>query len=115
MAEPGPLTRRVLEYTQTMERLVPIVEAPADWAPLAELVAVDEFQRIGTFLEVQDWSQYTEMLTRWASATDAFAATVRRITESHGLVYLEVEERHDRGADTTVVRSMTVFELDDDR
>ena len=50
----------------------PDVDDPVDWAPLAELVAVDDFERVGTFLEVQNWSQYTEMLTRWASATDSF-------------------------------------------
>src|SRR5439155_26542755 len=70
MAEPGPLTRKVLDYVQAMERLVPVVKAPADWAPLAEFVAVDEFERVGTFLEVQNWEDYTELLTRWASATE---------------------------------------------
>ena len=86
----------------------------ADWAPLAEFVAVDEFERIGTFLEVQNWQQYTEMLTQWASAIASFETTVRRISESRGLVYFEVEERHFRGGDVNVVNSMTVFEFDDD-
>jgi hypothetical protein len=90
----GPFTRTVLEFVQTMARLVPVVDRDADWAPLAELVAVDEFERVGTFCEVQNWPQYTEMLTQWASATDAFETTVRRISESRGLVYFEVEERH---------------------
>lgn len=109
MAGIGPLTRRVLEYTHAIESLVPSVEAPADWAPLAEFVAVDEFERVGTFLEVQGWQQYTEMLTRWASATESFETTVRRISESAGLVYFEVEERHFRGGNVNTVNSMTVF------
>jgi hypothetical protein len=82
----GPLTRQVLAYVQTMERLVSAVNAPADWTPLAEFVAVDEFERIGTFLEVQDWHQYTEMLTQWARAVDSFETTVRRISELRTLV-----------------------------
>ena len=110
----GPLTRKVLDYEQAMKRLVPTIEAPADWAPLAEFVAVDTFERVGTFLEVQNWQQYTEMLTQWASATETFETTVRRISELPGLVYFEIEERHFRGGDVHVVNSMTVFEFDED-
>ncbi len=110
----GPLTRKVLGYEQTMKRLVPGVGSPADWAPLAEFVAVDEFERIGTFLEVQNWRQYTEMITAWARAIESFETTVRRISEFDSLVYFEIEERHFRSGRVTVVNSMTVFEFDDD-
>jgi hypothetical protein len=112
--ESGPLTRRVLDYDRTMRGLVPAVESPSDWAPLTEFVAVDEFERVGTFLEVQTWQQYTEMLTQWASRTASFETTVRRISELPGLVYYEIEERHTRGDDVHVVSSLTVFEFDDD-
>jgi hypothetical protein len=108
----GPLTRKVLDYDDAMERLVADVDDPVDWAPLAEMVAVDDFERVGTFLEVQNWSQYTEMLTRWASATDSFETSVRRISGSGALVYYEVEERHVRGDTVNVINSMTVFEFD---
>ncbi len=114
MTDPGPLTTTVLEYVKTMERLVPTVERPDDWAPLTEFVAVDEFERVGTFLEVQSWSQYTEMLTQWASAIATFETTVQRISELPGLVYYEVEERHLVGDQVNVVNSLTVFEFDDD-
>ena len=110
----GPLTRRVLDYTEAMRRLVPDIASPADWAPLASFVAVDDFERVGTFLEVQDWQQYTEMLTGWASATDSFETTVRRISEVDDLVYFEIEERHHRGGSTHVVNSLTVFAFDGD-
>ena len=110
----GPLTRKVLEYEQTMRRLVPDLEGPADWAPLAEYVAVDEFERVGTFLEVQNWQQYTEMITQWARATESFETTVRRISEIDPFVYFEIEERHFRSGSVNVVNSMTVFEFDDD-
>jgi hypothetical protein len=108
----GPLTRKVLEYDQTMKRLVAAVEDPVDWGPLAEFVAVDDFERIGTFLEEQNWNQYTEMLTRWASATESFETTVRRTSETGALVYYEIEERHFRGDNVNVINSMTVFEFD---
>ena len=114
MTDPGPLTRTVLDYVRTMERLVPTVDAPEDWAPLTEFVAVDEFERVGTFLEVQSWSQYTEMLTQWASAIATFETTVQRISELPGLVYYAVEERHLLGENVNVVNSLTVFEFDDD-
>jgi hypothetical protein len=110
----GPLTRKVLDYAQTMERLVPTVTEPSDWAELADFVAVGDFERVGTFLEVQDWTQYTEMLSQWASTIDSFEATVRRTSEVQGHVYFEVEERHRRGENVSVVNSMTVFEFDDD-
>jgi hypothetical protein len=109
----GPLTGKVLDYVETMRRLVPAADAAADWAPLENFVAVDEFERVGTFLEQQNWQQYTEMLTQWASATNSFETTVRRITEVGGFVYFEVEERHFRGDNVHVVNSMTVFGFDD--
>lgn len=110
----GPLTRKVLDYTRDMSDLVPTIESADDWAPLETHVAVDDFERIGTFLEVQDWREYTEMLTMWASATESFETTVRRIAELDDLVYYEIEERHHRGGDVHVVNSMTVFAFDED-
>ena len=109
----GGLTGTVLDYTRTIEDLVGDSGA-RDWSPLTRFVAVDHFERVGTFLEVQDWQQYTEMLTQWASATDKFETTVRRISEVAGLVYFEIEERHSRGDNVNVVNSMTVFEFSED-
>jgi hypothetical protein len=108
----GPLTRKVLGYDEIMKRLVAESENPTDWSPLIEYVAVDDFERVGTFLEVQNWDQYTEMLTRWASATESFETTVRRISEFGALVYYEIEERHSRGNNVNVINSMTVFDFD---
>jgi hypothetical protein len=110
--EGGPLTQVVLSYERVMRELVPTVKAPADWAPLAEFVAVDDFERVGTFLEVQDWGEYTVMLTRWATSIDSFETSVRRISELSDLVYYEIEERHRRGNVVGVVNSLTVFAFD---
>ena len=94
---------------------MPAIEAPADWAPLAEFVAVGRV-RAGRARSsrCRTGEQYTEMLTQWATAVDSFETTVRRISELAGLVYFEVEERHFRGGSVNVVNSMTVFEFDDD-
>jgi hypothetical protein len=112
--EYGPLTQRVVEYQDTVRQLVPTVKTPDDWAPLGSLIATDTFERIGTFLEAQNWQQYTQMLTGWAQTVDSFDTTVRRITELDHLVYFEIEERHHFGDLTHVVNSMTVFEFDAD-
>lgn len=108
----GPLTRRVLDYDKTIKRLVAVSQKPPDWTVLAEFVAVEDFERVGTFLEVQDWNQYAEMLTGWASATESFETSVRRISEFGALVYYEIEERHFRHNNVNVINSMTVFEFD---
>jgi hypothetical protein len=114
VGETGPLTRKVMQYQNTVRQLVPTVKTPEDWAPLASLIAIDRFERIGTFLEVQDWQQYAEMLTGWAQSVDSFETTVRRVSELSELVYFEIEERHFFGDSTHVVNSMTVFEFDAD-
>jgi hypothetical protein len=111
----GPLTGKVMAYQELMKMLVPTVHEATDWEPLSEFVAAGEFHRVGTLLEVQDWPQYTEMLTRWAGSIDTFDTVVKRVTEVPGLVYFEIEERHTRGERTRVVNSMTVFDFDDDQ
>jgi hypothetical protein len=112
--ETGPLTRRVMQYQDTVRQLVRTVITPEDWAPLASLIAIDCFERIGTFLEVQNWQQYAEMLTGWADSVDSFETTVRRVSELSQLVYFEIEERHFFGDKAHVVNSMSVFEFDTD-
>lgn len=109
--DPGPLTRKVLDYDATLRGIVPTAKQPADWAPLRPFLA-DDFQRIGCFLEVQDFAQYAEMLTMWTSMTATFETSVRQITEHAPLVYYEVEERHYFGDNVNVVNSLSVFEFD---
>ena len=110
----GPLTWTVLGYEAAMRRLVPTVRVRQDWQPLTEFVAVEDFERVGTFMERQDWRTYTEMLTQWAGSIDSFETSVHRVSESGNLVYYEIEERHHRGGNVSVVNSLTVFEFGDD-
>ncbi|MBV9923140.1 MAG: hypothetical protein JOY78_20135 [Pseudonocardia sp.] len=113
MSATGPLATRYLEYCEAMERLVSSAQSPDDWAPLAEYVAVNEFERTGVFCEVQNWQQYIEMLTRWGGSVERFETTVLRATELDHLLYYEVEERHRRGEDVHLLKSMSVVEFND--
>ena len=113
----GALSRRVLDFEAALKRLVQAARKPgftsADWAPLAEFAAVDEFERVGTWLEVMNWQEYTEFLTQWASSSMGFETTVRRVSELPGLVYLEIEERHTRASNIAVVNSLSVYEFNE--
>ncbi len=110
------LSAKVLEYDQIISRLVKAAKQPgfsqADWAPLAELIAVEEFERIGILREVMDWRQYSEFLTKWAASKD-FWTRLRRITEKAPFVFYEVEEHHLNDDGETVINSMSVFEFDE--
>lgn len=113
MSNSGPLSQIVVQYQNTVRELVPTISGPDDWAPLGKLIDTEVFERVGTFLEVQDWKQYTEMLTGWAQSVDSFDTTLLRVTEQAPLVYFEIEERHHFGELTHTVNSMTVFEFGD--
>lgn len=106
--------RTVLEYSLVIKRLVDEAKKPGftvdSWAPLAELVAVDEFERVGAFKEVMKWSDYVDFLTNWATSSE-WECSFKRITETADLVFLELEERNAVGDFTSVVNSLSVYKL----
>ncbi len=112
------LSRTVLRYCDAFARLAdqakqaPLVDA--DWAALEALVDVDQFERLGVFLtktsEVLGWAQYKQYVTKFAAAT-AWEGTLRRITETPGLVILELEERNTRGGVTDISNTVTIYEF----
>lgn len=110
------LSRTVLGYSLLMKRLVDRAKEPgfsaASWAPIAELVAVDDFERVGNFKEVMRWPEYVDFLTGWAPAA-SWACSFKRITEQDGLVFLELEERSEMGEFSSTVNSLSVYEFDD--
>ena len=112
--DPGPFTRTVLEYVRTMKGLVPAVKDPADWAPLADFVAVDEFERVGTFLEVQNWRQYTEMLTQWGSARPRSRPRCVGSPSCPASSTSRSKSGTSEAMTSHVVNSMTVFEFNED-
>ena len=78
------LARKVLEYSLIMKQKVDEAKQPGfsvdSWAPLAALVDVETFERIGNFKEVMTWPQYVEFLTKWAQGSD-WEGSFKRITE----------------------------------
>ncbi len=110
------LSRTVLDYSLTMKRLVDEAKKPGfsteRWAELAEFVAADEFVRVGNFKEVMTWAEYTGFLTVWATSSE-WEGSFRRITESGGIVFLELEERSKAGDYCSVVNSVSVYEFND--
>lgn len=107
-------SRIVLEYSLLMKRLVDEAKQPGfgveSWAPLAELVAVDEFERVGNFKEVMSWPDYVAFLTKWAMSSE-WECSFKRVTERDNLVFLELEERSKVGAYQSVVNSVSVYEF----
>jgi hypothetical protein len=108
--------RTVLEYCITTKRLVDEAKRPGftvdSWSPLAELVAVDKFERVGAFKEVMKWPDYVEFLTNWATSSE-WECSFKRITETEGLVFLELEERSAVGDFSNAVNSLSVYQFDE--
>ncbi len=112
----GPLAQKVVDFERIVKEIVVRAKdpdfGPDGWAPLGELVAVEEFERVGCWLEVMNWKEYTDFLTEWASATE-FDTVFRRVSELPGLVFLELQERNAKGDEVSVVNSLTVYEFND--
>jgi len=96
--ELGPLTKIAKRFVEAQGKVLAVgVKSPADWAPVAEFVAVREFKRVGAYLEELDWPAYCAFLTGWASGGTHFEMTEFHITEVGNAVFQEIEERHRRG------------------
>jgi hypothetical protein len=113
----GRLSKIVLEYVAIYARTVVKVKRPGftqdGWDELAQLIAIDEFERVGAQQEVMDWPAYRARLTQFASTAE-WKGTFRRITEVPGLVFLELTEELTRGDEIEVVNSVTVYEFNGD-
>lgn len=107
-------SRAAVQYAVITKQLVDVAKQPGfgveDWAPLADLVDTDEFERIGNFKEVMNWDQYTGFLTNWATASE-WDGLFKRVSEVDGVVYLELEERTKMGDFESVVNSISVYEF----
>lgn len=114
--ELGPLTRLVNQFVaaQTKARLAGIT-SPADWAPVTEFVAVDEFKRVGAYLEELNWDDYAKFLTGWADGGTRFEMTEFHITEAGNAVFQEIEERHYRGDEFIRKNVIAVYRFNDAR
>jgi hypothetical protein len=113
----GPLSTKVLEYAQIVKDLVARAKQPGysrdDWAPLTEMIAVDEFERIGIWREKMTWDDYLDFMVPWAESKD-FDTRLLRMTEAENRVFFEIEEHHTRDGGVAIVNSMNVYEFNDD-
>lgn len=116
IGEYGGLCRRVLEYSQITGRLVGEAKKPdftvESWDPLRELIATEDFVRVGNFKEVMDWTQYVTFLTDWAKSSE-WDCSFKRITQSGNVVFLELEERSRIGDFSNSVNSVSVYEFNE--
>jgi hypothetical protein len=106
------LARIVLDFSAIMKGVVDQAKRPGftidGWAPLAKLVAVEEFERVGPFKDAMRWPQYAEFLTRWATSSE-WEYSFKRATEVPPLVFLELEERSVVNGRRSVVNSLSVY------
>jgi hypothetical protein len=112
---PEKLSHVMLRFSAMIEERAQGKDLTADdWAPLADLVAVKDFERVGAYTEVMNWPQYIRFLTEWAGKT-RFEKTIRRISEVGNVVFEEIEERHYKGDDFIRKNVLVVYEFDDAR
>jgi len=111
----GPYSRLALTYSFLMRDLVVKSKDPAftaaDWAPLAALVATEDFERIGNFREKVTWKQYSELLTMWGKAT-VWDFTVRRVTEGDRYAIVELEEYATYPDRKEIYSSVSTYDFD---
>lgn len=96
--EVGPLRKIVNAFCESQAKVLAAgVSSPSDWAPMAEFLAVDEFKRVGAYLQEFDYPEYCEFMTGWAAGGTRFEMTEFYSSEIGNAVFQEIEERHYRG------------------
>jgi hypothetical protein len=113
----GPLSKIVLQWGDHMKRIVDYDGkqpgfGPDGWSDIAALANVEEFERVGSFLEVVRWNEYLELMTNWA-ITCEWDSTLKRITEVGRVVIQELEERNGFQGTKNVINSVSIFEFDE--
>ncbi len=112
--EIGPLTRIVNEFCSKQSEVMKAgIKSPLDWEPVAEFVDVNEFKRVGAYLEEFDWPDYRKFLTGWAGGGTRFEMTVFHISEIGNAVFQEIEERHYRGDEFIRKNVIAVYRFND--
>ena len=112
----GPLARKVLEYSDVMERTVEAAKQPgfsdSGWDELTGLIDTAKFERVGNDKAVMGWDVYRGLLTGWATTTD-FRSEFHRISEAGNCVFLELTEHNTPlGGAESVVNSLSLYDYD---
>lgn len=114
--EIGPLTKVVNDFVAAQGAAMAAgITSPSDWDPVSAFVAVDEFKRIGAYLEELDWPAYTQFLTDWAGGGTRFEMTEFYVSEVGNAVFQEIEERHFRGDDFIRKNVIAVYRFTKDK
>lgn len=93
--EVGPLKKIADAYCAAQAAvLAKGVSSPSDWEPMAQYLEVDEFKRVGAYLEELNYTDYCEFLTGWAAGGTRFEMTEFHATEVGNTLFQEIEERH---------------------
>jgi hypothetical protein len=113
--EIGPLRTIVSAFCEAQGKVLAAgVSLPSDWAPIAKFLAVDEFRRVGAYLEEFNYTQYCEFMTHWAAGGTRFEMTEFYSTEVGNVVFQEIEERHYRGHTLIRKNVIAVYRFNDD-
>jgi hypothetical protein len=114
--EPGPLTNIVNSFVEAqMQVTASGPTSDEDWAPMAQFIAVDQFRRVGAYLEEFDWHEYRRFLTGWTAGGTRFEFTQFFISEIGNAVFQEIEERHYRGEQFIQKNVIAVYRFTEDR
>ncbi len=115
-ANPGPLSRKVIEFIDTTARLVKRAKqpdfSPDEWNVLAALVAVDAFERVSANKGSRNWQEDMALRSQWSANAD-FDSKIRRIKELGNLVYMDIEENIRAPGQTTSVNTLGIFEFNE--
>jgi hypothetical protein len=113
--EVGPLRKVVLGFNEVQAQILAAgVKSPSDWEPMGEYIAVDEFKRVGAYLEVLDFAEYCDFLAGWAAGGTQFEFTEFHVTEIGNTLFQEIEERHTRGQDFIRKNVIAVYRFNAD-
>lgn len=101
----GPLTQIALQWARGIEeRATGQGVTQADWEELSDCIAVNEFKRVGAYLEELNWPEYLKFMTEWAGGGTRFETTV----------FQEIEERHFRGNEFIRKNVIAVYRFNQD-
>ena len=109
--------QRVMQLFDIMKRMVEKGRqggvTPDDWSVLAELLAIQEFERVGPFHDAVDWPAYVQLLSQWVNHSQGWDPVIKRITEVPGLVYVQCEEMITHGDRVDPFYSLSLYEFND--
>lgn len=113
----GPLSQRVQQLVDVMRNnLVKAMKEgvqEADWAPLRDLIAVEEFERVGPFRDALDWQGYVQLLCQWLNHSEGWDPVMKLRVEADGVVFMQCEEMITNGDRVDPFYSLSIYRFND--